>query len=512
MKNFIKAKKNLRFLTLLLIVSFVFCSCEFLQSTLSSSMANELQEEIGIASISSKVWYYNGISGEDMSEVSSKSSNNYYAQSLKIDFSKKVYLKSLSGNIEFIYKDKNADSVTKSFNSPQGKFINGGSAFLLDLSEVIKLFDSTAIPSGEGLINLKLSGFVCAEGNQKGRSLPAVEFKNIKINPLYNSTEIYFSTIGFSTSSKFEIPLNSEISLENGSYSLVGKDLSLNEYKFTVSLSDEKKSIFLTPEFSVKPNDQTLVNISLNGILPVGEGDSYTKDFKLTFIKNLVVLDNKKDDFYISNSLVASCADLSGDSKAAGDDGEMYDAPSDFTALYVANDSEYLYVALEGKFSLDWQNGLAFMISKDHSYSTYDEVGQNNFKIADTVSFGATNRKHGLPDFYLYHQPQNSKIAAWVEDASDAENLTYTEISSGIETGSSSWTSGTFAEYAIPISDLAKAGISTGDEIHLMAVFSAHWDAGIFAADVIPDDCVSLNSNHNSATFNFQKALSYTIQ
>lgn len=512
MKNFIKAKKNLRFLTLLLIIGFTFCSCEFLQSTLSSSLTSELQEETGKASISSKVWYYNGSSGEDMSDVSSKSSNNYFAQSLKIDFSKKVYLNTLSGNIEFIYTDNNGDSITKVFNSPQGKFIGGGTSFLLDLSEIMKLFDSTTIPSGEALINLKLSGFVCAEGSQKGRSLSSIEFKNIKINPLYNSTQINFSTVGFSTSSKFEIPFNSEISLENGSYSVTGTDSSSNEYKFTVSLSDEKKSVFLTPEFSTKPSDQTLVNISLSGILPLGEGDSYSKDFQITFIKNLVVLDNKKDDFYTSNSLVASCSDLTGDSKALGNDNELYDAASDLTALYVANDSEYLYLALEGNLSCSWQDGIAFMISKDHSYSTYDEVGKSNFQIADSVSFGAANRKHGLPDFYLYHQPQNSKIGSWVEDASDAGNLTYAEISSDIETASLSWTSGTFAEYAIPLSDLAKAGISSGDEIHLMAVFSAHWDAGIFAADVIPDDCVSLNSNRNSASFNFQKALSYTIQ
>ena len=68
-------------------------------------------------------------------------------------------------------------------------------------------------------------------------------------------------------------------------------------------------------------------------------------------------------------------------------------------------------------------------------------------------------------------------------------------------------------EYAIPLTELASAGISAGATVYLAGIFSAHWDAGIFAADIIPDSAAAtLNESHSSVTFNFQNALKYTIK
>ena len=43
-----------------------FTGCEFLQGTLSSVQQEKLLEATGFPKYEYKVWYYNGISGEDM--------------------------------------------------------------------------------------------------------------------------------------------------------------------------------------------------------------------------------------------------------------------------------------------------------------------------------------------------------------------------------------------------------------------------------------------------------------
>ena len=58
-----------------------------------------------------------------------------------------------------------------------------------------------------------------------------------------------------------------------------------------------------------------------------------------------------------------------------------------------------------------------------------------------------------------------------------------------------------------------KVQIAVGDEVHIAAIFSAHWDAGIFASDVVPDAVAStLSENHGSIVLNFQNGFSYTVK
>ena len=113
-------------------------------------------------------------------------------------------------------------------------------------------------------------------------------------------------------------------------------------------------------------------------------------------------------------------------------------------------------------------------------------------------------------DLYLYHKPQNEILGAWVEKGTSPEHSTE-DISSSIECAVDS--SETFIEYAIPLTKLASAGIKNGDQIFLGAFFSAHWDAGIFAADVVPDSLVSSsNESHSSVVLNFKNGLAYTVK
>ena len=80
--------------TVLIIFTVLFTGCEFLQNTLSTSQQEKLLEATGSPSYNYKVWYYNGISGEDMNRAADSSSDEYFAQTLKVDFGQKVALSS----------------------------------------------------------------------------------------------------------------------------------------------------------------------------------------------------------------------------------------------------------------------------------------------------------------------------------------------------------------------------------------------------------------------------------
>ena len=146
------------------------------------------------------------------------------------------------------------------------------------------------------------------------------------------------------------------------------------------------------------------------------------------------------------------------------------------------------------------------MISKDHSSDAAYTAGKNYFDLCDTVFFGREGQAHGKPDLYLYHKPQDSLLGAWVENGDSAD-----DISSSVLAAADS--SDTFIEYALPLSELEKAGIESSQTIYIAAFFSAHWGAGNFASDVVPDSAASsISANHNSITINFQKALAYSVK
>ena len=95
---------------------------------------------------------------------------------------------------------------------------------------------------------------------------------------------------------------------------------------------------------------------------------------------------------------------------------------------------------------------------------------------------------------------------AWVEDGEGAA-----DISSFVQYAEDS--SETFIEYAIPLAKLSSAGITQGEKIYVGAFFSAHWDAGIFAADAVPDAIISSsNESHSSIILNFKNGLEYKIK
>ncbi|MCR4733914.1 MAG: hypothetical protein K5829_02770 [Treponema sp.] len=478
--------------------------CDYLQSTLSSYQNEKLAEETGSANYSYSVWYYNGYSGENMEEISSSASDEYCEQSLCVDFGQEIALSSYapSGKMVINYSDSKGDDISKTITSLSGHFSSDYKSYYLDMSPVTELFDGNV---SSATLDIKMTGFVCASGNQSGRPVNAFELQSLQVRPLFNKTDYDFSTVSFGSDTKYEIPLAGDFSLENGSYTVSGLDSSSNEYSFTVTASGN--SIYLSPEFSSAPADQTTIDICLKDILAKGSGVSYSKDISLTFVEHLIVLDGYEDSNWSSSS-VASVEDASGDTVAEGDDGLLYTTDCDITNLAITNDNDYLYISIKGSLNSSWGDGFAFIISKDHSSDIAYTSGKETFDFAESVGFGRSSLAHGLPDFYMYHQPQTSALGAWVEGSSeDSVN----DISSQVELAVNS--SSTFMEYAIPLSALSSCGIASGESVHLTAIFSAHWSAGNFAADIVPDSAASsLNENHSSIVFNMQNALEYQIQ
>ncbi len=486
-------KKINRLLLLSALLLPLFSGCEFLQGTLSSAQEEKLAQETGRPSYSYKTWYYNGTSAEDMTKVSD---SEFYAESLKIDFGKKVAVGTLHGSISVSYKDSMGNSHTDVTREIRGRLSPDFESFYLDMSYVINHFDAEQVTSGTASVDIKLSGFVCAEGRQTGRSLEAFEISKLQVKPLFNKTDFIFSTIGFD-GAKFAVPLNAEVDLEHET--VTGLDALRNEYDF--DLAAEGKTLYLTPKFA-KPDDGTFVTVPLAGIIPQGCGSAYEKELTASFVKNLIVIDGLMDENY-SSGYAVSTADAEGDSCTDG-----YDGASDLQGMYVSSDEDYLYVALTGALTVDWYDGLVLMVSKDHNLDASDAAGsgKENFGFADTKAYGRDTLKHGKPDYYLFDRIYSGTTKAWVGNttASSVEEVSANVLSSGI-------TDGSFIEYAIPLSDLAKAGIVSGDTVHIIGGFSAHWDDGVYLSDAVPDEAVSFNASHSSATVNFQKGLEFTL-
>ncbi len=485
-----------------LFIPLLFSGCQFLQGTLGSSQNKALKEETGYPSYAYKTWYYNGQSGEDMTSSADSSSDEYYAQTMCINFGQKAALQSLnpSGKMTVNYTDSEGYSISKSITELRGRFSSDFTSYYLDMSPVVKLIDGQ---TSSAAVDIKMSGFVCAQGEQKGRAITAFEYSGLQVRPLYNSYSYDFSTANFSPATTFSIPLRAPVTIKNGSYELTAKDTSLNEYTFTVSAGESQ--LYLNPLFTTEPADGTSLILTLNNILAPGSQDAYTKDFTVTFRKNLLVIDGIEDAAWQSSSVVG-VADSSSDSVACGDDGVMYSTSADITNLSVANDDQYLYLSIKGSLTSTWSDGFVIMISKDHSSDAAYTAGKNYFDLCDTVNFGRDSLAHGKPDIYLYHKPQDSLLGAWVENGDSAD-----DISSSVLSAADS--SDTFIEYALPLSELEKAGIESSQTIYIAAFFSAHWGAGNFASDVVPDSAASsISEKHNSIIINFQKALAYSVK
>ena len=305
-------------------------SCEQLQDSLSSEQNKKVLEDTGSARLSGKNWYYNGLADDDMSLTASKLGDEYFEQSLLVSFGKKVALDSLSGSIEVTYTNGEGNSVTETFPKISGTFTEDYEAFKVDLSSVMVLFDTVKIPDGTAVMNLKIGGFKCAEGSQKGRQIASFEAKNIKIQPFFSSDELTFSTVGFSkNTSSLEIPVSGNFVLQNGLSTVTSTASDSKEYSFKVEGRDS--AILLSPLFDTPPEDGATLDLLLSGILPEGAGDSYSKGFSVTFTKYKIVIDGVKDGNFAEENGALYLSDPSSDQWEYGSTGYDVSAQTDLS-------------------------------------------------------------------------------------------------------------------------------------------------------------------------------------
>jgi|GEM_PF-6371339 len=503
---------------LFLALSLAFTSCEQFQDSLSSSKQNEMDEEVGKASIGGKIWYYDGISTTDFSSTK--------GSALAVDFSKKVamsldsstpinddgtYNYAVSGSLIANYTTSSGQSAAITYKISGNKIIldsensvtetagslnASGTRYSLSMTPICRLLDA-ATTKGNTIdsLEVKLSGFVRAEGEQKGRSVSALDQK-ISVLPFYEDETITdgvtFSTIS-STSGKYvTIPTKGKVRLSSTpsiEFSSSDADaLSLSSSDFTLGASDEGLTVLCGKDLKGLSFD---ASFKISGFIPELNASSYTRTFTVHYSPIFVTLDGALDENAWESAAVSedSYASVSG---------------YDLSKVYVTNDSENLYVAVEGEIS-GWSNGDNLIIMIDNESSSAvglksSDSGINNFLVS------ATNLEFSGVDFYLCHIIANGEMHSQV----------WGPRSDGVLTSLAS-TSANIIEYKIPLSLIENA--TTGNNLKILVSTSKYtWVSGgspenTFALqDCIPSAAATVSQAGQGVSIDFTNALSYTIK
>lgn len=479
-------------LVFLMILILAFVSCEFLQSSLSSEQTEVVESETGSASIASKTWYYNGTSSTDASKFSEVSGVNYMDHSVKFDFGKQVALDSLIGYLTVEYSDSNGLTSTKQFSNLRGTFSSDYKSFNLNMNDVLTLFDTVEIPSGTANLEIKLDGFLCAEGNQSGRPIPAYN-KVISIAPLYQTVEIDYSTCWCDSDDVISIPLNAETTLSNSDYSITRKNSIGDDLTFKIEI--DSSTLNLIPSVNLHGKNGFYIELPVSGIVPIASGSEYEQTFKINFVSSAIIIDGEVDENY-SSSYATQLEDVVGDQGAFSYTTGM----GDLSGISVLNDDDNLYIGISGDLAVTWNDGIVLLISKD----TTDSSTSSTYKPSTTCSY-----KNGKPSVYLYHQPgyENSGAGDYKVYSNN------TDISSLVSVAPMGWTDTTsksFTEYSIPLSSI---GVVADDELKIIACVSLHWDEGEAVCDILPDAAVSKYTEEGATViFDFSKAMTYSVQ
>lgn len=482
--------KLISFVTVL-ITLFAFCSCEFLQGTLSSQQKEDQQELRGSVYIDGSIWYYTGSASTDMTN---DSSNN-----LKICFTKSVMTSDESTSIIFNvnYTDLDNNEITQQIKltGSDGYFLDGNKEFCVSMSKVLKLFDGKSIKDGSANVTLHVSGFVNNEksSSEYGRKLKDLK-KTFVIEPLFDTTNIIFNTISSTINKNIIIDLNAPVELSSQAEVSITSDALpeiLQDAVFDVSLSDNKTQLLISSDTDYSGNtfDMTVL---VDGIIPPLSGWNTTACFYVT----------------CSNDNMISIKDTEGDGlgglTSAG--GPWAQPNVDIKALTLKQDETNLYVTLDF-FSLTnfWDNDrICILIDKASDESGFtNNTGMNSWAIsADTVSI-----LNGQADIYLYHQPGGSNSILYVDSVaidekwgSEPEKWSVSEYA---------WTNPNAPvsiTYTIPLENI---GLVSGDIISVIATTSCYWDDTNFhAIDVVPS--ATFNETNN-VVYDFAEGLKLSI-
>lgn len=483
--------KLVSFVTVL-ITLFAFCSCEFLQSTLSSEQKEDQQELRGSAYIDGSIWYYTGSASTDMTN---DSSNN-----LKISFTKSVITAEEGASIilDVNYTDLNDNEISQQIKltGSEGYFLEGNKDFCINMSKVLKLFDGESVKDGTANVTLQATGFVNNEktSSEYGRKLKTLK-KTFVIEPLIDDVLVPFNTTESTVGKNIVLDLNAPIELAATSEVSFTSDTLpeiLQDAVFDVSLSDNKTQLIISTQTDFSGNSFNL-NVCVDGIITPLSGWDATLNYVVVCTK-----DN-----------IASYKDVEGDGTGGftSEGGPWAQPDVDIKSLSLKQDETNLYVTLEF-FSLTnfWDNDrICVLIDKVASEAGFtSNTGMNTWAYAADT----TTMTNGQADIYLYHQPGGSNSILYVDSVAIDEKW-------GSEPDK--WSASQYAwknpdapasvTYTIP---LANIGLAVGDEIRVIATTTCYWaNTNFHAIDVVPS--ATFNETNN-VSFDFDSGLSLTIK
>ena len=520
--------KMKRFSLLTLSVSFAglvslfgLASCDTLQDSLSSEQKAELIEETGSASIGGKVWYFDGISTSDFSKTE--------GASLAVSFSKKVAMVGtreiaddgtvtnnyeLSGSLTSNYISKTGQTssvVTKisggkiildSVSSPivsvsAGELSADGKTFRLNMTPIAYLLDAETTKGNViDSVEVKLNGFVCDEGKQKGRSIAALSQK-IAVKPFYDDETItegvVFTTINSTLGKLISIPTKGSVSLTSGAkleFSSTDSSASgLSSSDFTLGTDSKGITISCSKDLKGKTFSGTF---KISGFVPELNASSYTRTFKVRFEPVYVTLDGILDEKAWSEDAVTST--------------DSYANPENYnlSKVYVTNDSTNLYVAVEGNFAFGTGDRIIVMIDNTSS-SSKGKSSSDSGKDPDNYYCPATSATYSGADFYLCHILASSEMQdyTWIADAPGRTDMATSADSS----------SETCIEYKIPLSIIANA--ATGNNLKIFVETASYaWTTvnETSVKDYIPSAAASVSNGGQAVSIDLSKGLSYTVK
>ena len=424
----------------------------------------------------------------------------YESASLLVTFGKKVALQNTNpaGSIELTYTGNDGLIAKKTIPEITGSFTSDFTGYKVNMAPVLTYFDTETIPSGTASMEIKISGFVCAEGSQNGRTIPTLIHK-MTIMPLFSNYDVNFSTCWYKEGDYVGFQLN-------GNASVPAKSL-VSQEGLQFAISSNESEIIFTPEENLFEREGN-ATFYLENILPETCGDAYSREITLNFVKDAIVIDGKEDLNYRGDR--ATCIqDDAGDQNAFASLGYDVSANADITQVSVVNDTNNLYVGVAGNLSFTWNDGLVLMIAKAGA----KKVDMALYSAASTETLKPLVAQ--IPFAYLYHKPgnENSGSGKWAVYSSSTG--TTKEITENCDANPKGWTettTGTFLEYALPLADL---GLSAEDTISIIACASLHWDDGNAVCDIVPNDGLTekyTNTDKTEVMYDFSKGLQYIIQ
>jgi hypothetical protein len=509
----------------------IFTACEFFQGGLSSEMQKRLDDESGRISMAGNIWYYPGAADTDLS--SSKAE-------LALHISKKAAVavpddpllpNGLTGAFRILYNNIAGRQTAEEISFKGGHFNNDYSVFYLDTSPVLYMMKPEKNPSGKGLLELTIAGFVNNEdGDQKGRPLSPFS-KTIDFEPLFPSSRAYFSSSNPNMGRSIAIPLNAPVTenLQKLDFIITGGNYpsDLLNADFDIGLSPDGRTILLTPkkEFYNREFD---FYVDIKNFIPPQSSLSATFNVHVFVTSSLIVLDGVKDELW-DDPLVGYASDRPDDSIS-----DIYPQPgNEITGFYVLSDTRNLYVAFEfASLTNMWEEDrIGIMISKvvdevdpvTGDPITFDLRGDTTESLAtvpsvpklSSINDGVSTMtiENGTAYAYFVHLP--SAAAGRGNSMLRLRQFTVENDAVGapakVRASQYNWVNPNgpkFLEYRFALNDI---GLETGDTIRIFGVLANHWlsDWSVHSSDIVPGGPARPTSRN--VIYDFDYALEYTL-